>query len=213
MANARVQYQEKLDELRNDVVRMGNDAIQMVRIAVDGALEGDRALAESVMAADDAIDSQETTIFTKTVLIVLQESPVASDLRMLVSTMGTVGEIEKAADDAVKLARRSTKLAQGFPSEMKRALMEMGEQARRQFSLALRLYADYDADLADEIIQGDKKVDSAYKKARNAVYELIKDAPENTDSLVRTIEVFHALEHVADHAVEIARRMRILYEI
>ena len=140
---ARIHFQEKLNEIRNEVVRMGTDALEMVRMAVEATLSNDMQLCESVITADDSVDSLERSIYTKTVVIVMQESPVANDLRMLVATLGVVSEIEKAADDAVKLARRARKLQHAFPSEMRRALMELGEVARVQFSSSLRLYADY----------------------------------------------------------------------
>jgi phosphate transport system protein len=207
---ARIHFQEKLDEIRNEVVRMGTDALEMVRMAVEATLTSDMQLCETVITADDSVDSLERSIYTKTVIIVMQESPVANDLRMLVATLGVVSEIEKAADDAVKLARRARKLQHAFPSEMRRALMELGEIARRQFSSALRLYADYDRELANEIIQADELVDRLYSKAREDLLGLLEQNRDASEDLVRSIDAFHALEHVADHATEIARRLRLV---
>jgi phosphate uptake regulator len=94
---------------------------------------------------------------------------------------------------------------------MRVALLELGEAARRSFNSSIRLYSDYSADLANEIVSGDKQIDTAYSQARNKVFELIQQNPEATEHLVRTIEAFHALEHVADHAVAIAVRLKMLY--
>ena len=142
----------------------------------------------------------------------MQESPVAADLRFLVSTLGVVSEIEKVGDDAVKLARRATKLSGQFPPEMRVALLELGEAARRSFNSSIRLFSDYSTELSVEIVRGDKEIDTAYSQARNKVFNLIQQNPEATEHLVRTIEAFHALEHVADHAVAIAVRLRMVYE-
>lgn len=191
---------------------MGADACEMVRHAVEATLNGDAELAARVVATDDRVDEYERNAVNKTVMAVMQESPVAKDLRFLVSTLGVVGEIEKVGDDAVKLARRATKLSGHFPAEMRVALLDLGEQSRRLFSSSIRLYADYSPALANEIVDGDKEVDTAYSRARDAVFQLIRKDPASTESLVRTIECFHALEHVADHAVAIAVRMRMLYQ-
>jgi phosphate transport system protein len=207
---ARIHFQEKLNEIRNEVVRMGTDALEMVRMAVEATLTSDMQLCESVITADDSVDALERSIYTKTVVIVMQESPVANDLRMLVATLGVVSEIEKAADDAVKLARRARKLQHAFPSEMRRSLMELGEVARRQFSSSLRLYADYNRDLANEIIAADENVDRLYTKAREDLLGLLEQNRDASEDLVRSIDAFHALEHVADHATEIARRLRLV---
>jgi len=210
---ARVHFQEKLDEIRTDVVRMGNETLDMIRTAVEATLSGDGQLAELVVAQDDSIDAQERAIFIKSVVAVMQEAPVANDLRLLVATMGTVTEIEKAADHAVKMCRRLAKLQGAFPSELKVALQDLGEQARRQFSAAIRLYTSYDRTLANEIISGDREVDSSYSQARHRVYQLLQETPEAAATHMRTIQIFHSLEHVADQAVEIVRRLRMLYDL
>ncbi len=208
----RQQFSQVLDEIRRDIVRMGGRVNDLVKLAIDAALGGDLDLAQRVIADDDEIDAYEQDIHRRTVLTVLQEAPVAADYRFLVSALGVVGEVEKAADDAVKLARRVKKLSGNFPTELKVALVELGEESRRMFAASIRLFTEYSPELADEIIANDKEVDTRYSKARNRVIEMIRENPENSESLVRTIDSFHALEHVADHAVEIARRMKMLYE-
>ncbi|MBC8066512.1 MAG: phosphate signaling complex protein PhoU [Chlorobia bacterium] len=208
----RQQFSQVLDEIRHDVVRMGTRANELVKHATEAALNGDLELAEQVIRNDDEIDLYEEVIHKRAVLTVMQEAPVAADFRFLVSAMGVVGEIEKAADDAVKLARRATKLSGQFPAELRVALVELGEESRKMFNAALRLFAEYSPELALEIISADKEVDTRYTTARNRVIDMIRENPENSENLVRTIDSFHALEHIADHAVEIARRMRMLYE-
>lgn len=191
---------------------MGTEAAEMTRMAVDAVIAGDASLAHEVIRMDDLVDNLERQALLAAVGTVMQEAPVAADLRFLISTIGIIGEIEKAGDDAVKLARRATKLTGVFPSEMKVALSELGELSRRSFTSSLRLYADYSNELAEEIIHLDMEVDQTYARARNRVFELIKQDPASTEHLVRTIDAFHALEHVADHAVAIAQRMKILHD-
>ncbi len=198
--------------IQSDILRMGGIASDMVRLASEAVLNGDVTLAKAVIDMDDLVDDLEKETIQMTVLAVGMEAPVASDLRILVSTLGVIGEIEKVADDAVKLARRATKLSGHFPSEMKLALNQLGEEARKVFAAALRLYSEYDPELAQAIVDADEGIDSQYSTARNRVFDLIRANPDDTEHLVRTIEAFHALEHVADHSVEIATRLRIHFE-
>jgi phosphate transport system protein len=207
----RQHFTEILDSIRNDVVRMGSRSMELVKQATDAALNGDLEQAQAVIQADDEIDQYEQELYRRTFLTVMQENPVAADFRFLVSTLGVVGEIEKAADDAVKLARRARKLKGLFPPELRVALLELGEESRRMFAASLRLFAEYTSELAQEIIDSDEEIDTRYSVARQRVLEMIPDNPEQSEALVRTIDCFHALEHVADHAVEIAQRMRMLY--
>jgi phosphate transport system protein len=200
-----------LEAIRTDIVRMGTRANELVKMAADAALNGDLDLAQSVIDSDDEVDQYEQDIYRRTFLTVMQENPVAADYRFLVSALGVVGEIEKAADDAVKLARRARKLKGKFPSEMRVALLELGEESRRMFAASLRLFAEYTPALAQKIIENDETIDTRYTIARERVLEMIRENPEDSEALVRTIDSFHALEHVADHAVEIAKRMRMMY--
>lgn len=205
-------YDERLDAIRTAVVHMGNVASEMTQNAIESVLSGDLELAEKVVEADDIVDQIEQTTLIETCILIMQEAPVASELRMLTSTLGVVGEIEKVADDAVKLARRSTKLQGHFPGEMRLALTELSKNARQCFVNALRLYTEYSPELAAQVIHSDNEIDKAYSIARDRVFEIIKSNPDETAHLVRTIEVFHGLEHVADRAVAIAKRLKIHYE-
>ncbi len=190
---------------------MGNVTSEMVRLGVEAILSGDVALARHVMDMDDEVDALEKATIQKIVVAVALEAPVASDVRLLTSSLGVVGELEQCADDAVKLSRRATKLVGHFPGEMKLALEQMGIEARKSLNLALKLYMEFDDDLADSIILQDNIVDTAYVNARNRVFELIQADPAETSNLVRVIEAFHALEHVADHSAEIASRLKLYH--
>jgi phosphate transport system protein len=203
-------YRNAFEEILQAVVRMGAAVNNLVRMSTEAALTGDLGQIDAVISGDDEVDAYEQEIFKKTVAMVLKETPVAQEYRALVATLGVVGEIERAADDAVKLARRAKKLRGQFPAEMRVPLMELGEEARRVFSGALRLYTEYSSDLADEIIAADEEIDTRYTAARARVIDMIRANPENSEHLVRTIDAFHALEHVADHGVEIARRLKML---
>ncbi|MBS1726295.1 MAG: phosphate signaling complex protein PhoU [Armatimonadetes bacterium] len=208
----RIHYEERLLDIRSHVIAMGNQAHEMVRKASESVITSNPGLANEVIREDDAVDIAERKTIMEAITFVVQESPVASDLRFLVSTLGVVGEIEEVADDAVKLARRSLKLGTNFPATMKKQLNELSEVSRLQFMSALRLYSEFDPDLARSIVDRDNEVDSAYSRARDQLLEMFKEDANNAGGLVRTIEVFHALEHVSDHAVSIAKRMQMIDE-
>ncbi len=208
MPALRQHYVERLEEIRSETIRMGAMAGDMVRMAVDAAIVDDAELATSVLAMDDDVDRLEEAIRRKTMLMVMQEAPVANDFKSMMATLAIIAEIEKTGDDAVKLARRSARLAGSFPGELKNALMEMGKNARQQYANSLKLYDHYTTEAAKEIVDGDVEIDNAFKAARERIVTMIQQNPAQADILLRCASVFHALEHVADHAVEIARRMQ-----
>lgn len=205
-------YDERIDQIRSEIVRMGNLANEMIELAVEAAHTGNAELANEVIERDDQIDYIEEEVIRNTVLTVMQEAPVANDLRMLTSTLGVIGEIEKVADDAVKLARRSGLIGERFPGEMRAALVDIGVNARKAVASSIRLYTAYSSDLATSIISFDEEIDAQYSVACQRVVGLIEENPSETERYLKTIEIFHALEHIADRAVAIAKRLRVHYE-
>lgn len=207
----RPQYDEQLAELQAMVLRMGNVALEMVKLAGEAAATGNLEIAERVLLMDDEVDQLQDEIVAAAMATVMRETPVANDLKRLTGTIGIVGEIEKVGDDAVKLARRSAKLAGVFPVELRGPFAEMNERARQLFSTALHLYAEYSDDVAKQIIDSDEAIDARYQEVRNLAKGLIRSNPDAVSGMLRMIDAFHALEHVADHAVEIASRLRLHY--
>ncbi|MBL8087406.1 MAG: hypothetical protein JNM85_04950 [Chthonomonas sp.] len=205
-------YDNRIEQIRSEVVRMANVSSEMIELAVEAASSGNASRAEEVIARDDQVDFLEEEVIRNTVLLVMQEMPVAGDLRILTSTLGVIGEIEKVADDAVKLARRAKTVEGKFPGEMRAALIDMGVAARRALASAIRLYTQYEPELAAEVIDGDEEIDTMYAVACHRLVELIQAKPAETDDYLATMEIFHALEHISDRSVAIAKRMRVHYE-
>jgi len=207
----RVRYDTALREIEADVIHMGNIVLDMIQLAVKAAVEDDHEFARKVVSMDDEVDRLEHALSEKTILTIFKESPVAHDFLFLTSTLGILGEIEQAGDDAAKLARRAGKLQVDFPDELKSLLQEMELQTRAIFSGALRLVCNYSRDEADRLVLSDDVVDLTYKTSRNKVMELVKSHPEDVRQLFRCTEIFHALEHISDHATDIAKRLRLFY--
>lgn len=205
-------FDEQLESLRSQVVRMGDVTSEMISLSVEAAASGNQGISQRVVSMDDEVDKLEQRVILETVDMVMRESPVASDLRVLTSTLGVIGEIEKIADDAVKLARRSERLGRPVQGEFKTALAELSSLARNVLASAIRLYVSYDPTLAEEVIESDEIIDKRYAVARHRVIELIKSNPDATAEYLSTMEILHALEHIADRSVAIAKRLQLHYE-
>ncbi len=202
-------FDDQLAEIQQHIVQMGQCVEEMIRKACTAIVTSDIELAKQVIEQDDVVDQLENETVNLVIRILMRQAPVASDLRWLTATFGVVTEIEQAADDAVKLSRRLVKLSGQFPIELKVELSELGELTRLCFARALKLCVEYSDELAETIIDADQEIDLRYKNARTKVTEMVQAHPERTRDFIRVIASFHALEHIADHAVEIAKRLRV----
>lgn len=205
-------FDERIDQIRSHIVRMANLANEMIDLSVEATLTGRPELLERVIRQDDEVDLLEGEILRETVTLVMREAPVANDLRVLAATLGVIGDIEKIADDAEKIARRAKRIHLNIPGEMRTALMDMGVSARTAVSAAVRLYNDYSPELMREIVQMDEQVDQQFAVARHRLVQLIQENPADAERYFETIGMFHALEHVVDRALAIAKRLRLHFE-
>jgi len=208
----RENFDDSLARIRQAVLGMGGQVAEMIRLACDAACQSNPELTQRVVDLDNRVDELENEIVESVVVATMRHQPVAGDLRFLAATLGVVGEIEKAGDDAVKLARRAQKLTGQFPAELKLDLASQGELTRVAFTKAMKLYIEYSDELCDEVIQFDQEIDDAFKQARGVVLDLLQRDATNARHMIRTIDAFHSLEHAADHAVEIAKRLRKHYQ-
>lgn len=205
---SRESLDESLNEIKKSVVQMGELVSEMIRLGCDAACQGNPDLALRVVAMDERVDRHEDETLRAIVVTTMRMAPVAHDLQFLIATINILSEIEEAGDDAAKLAGRAAKVTSQFPSELKSLLAEMGEDVRVLFGQTLRLYLNYSPEEADEIIVSDDRIDQKFKDARTDLFDRIQADPEAVRSMMRSIGLFHALEHVADHAVEMARRLK-----
>lgn len=206
--STRASFDAQMAEIRKAVLQMGDTVVDMIRLACDAVCQSDVKLANKVVELDDLVDNLESETVQVAIVTLMRQAPVATDLLELTAVFGILTEIEQAGDDTVKLARRTIKLTGQFPAELKVDMSELGERTRQIFAGALRLFMDFSPDLAAETIAADKEIDQMYKQARNRVISMIQTYPDRARSFVRVIDTFHALEHVADHAVEIAKRLQ-----
>lgn len=204
----RRELDEKLDEIRTLLISMADQVCSMVLDGVEGAVSDDLAMLERVVEADPRIDELEDRIMKEVFELMVMQSPVSEDARLLMGTLSIVGELEQAGDDAVKLARRASKMRGKFREDLLAPLGALAESSVQMMSDAMALYSQYDDAKAEEIIEGDSLIDTAYKRARRHILEVADAEGPLSRDMFRTIEIFHALEHFADHGVEIAKRLR-----
>jgi phosphate transport system protein len=202
---------QELEIVRRHVERMLECCDQMLSIAVEDALDEDTSRVQEVFDLDDEVDVLELEAMNSVVVTIMKRQPVSQDLMFLTSTLAIIGEVEKAGDHACNLAKRARKVAGIFPEELRSELRDLAKTVRGMLKKSVHVYLDYSEDNAMQVIAADEEIDATYKSARKQVAAHIEEQPEYTKKLLRCIEVFHALEHVADRAVDIAKHMRRLH--
>lgn len=172
-------------------------------------LTGDRDLAETVIAADDDIDDMLVSLTERCYDLLGRQNPMASDLRLVVSVIRILGDLERTGDlclRIVKLAPEHHLLSHN--GETFGILREMAIEARGLFRTALRAWSTRDLRLAKTLEERDDAMDSHNTRLMEAIMAM--DGPEAVPRAVTTVLAGRALERIADHSVMIGERLRYM---
>ena len=200
-------YHEALDELAEDLVDMTHLAASAMTRATTALLDADVRLADSVITADAEIDALREALDLKSFDVIALQQPVATDLRVVVTSMRMSSDIERMGD----LARHVAKVARlrypdsAVPAELRGTFREMGQVAERIVEKAGSVIAARDVDAARELARDDDAMDELHRQLFERVTD--PDWPYGTEAAVDITLLGRYYERFADHAVSIAERV------
>ena len=200
-------YHEELEGITKSLVDLANLVGSAVGRATTALLDADLQLAEGVIAGDVVIDDLYHEIEERAFDLFARQQPVATDLRILVTSLRMVADIERAGDLALhvaKVARRRYPVS-AIPSELKSTILEMGQVAQRIMSKAADVIAQRDVDLAYELEQDDDQMDDLHRKLFSVI--LAEKWVGGIESAIDVTLIGRYYERFADHAVSVARRV------
>jgi phosphate transport system protein len=204
-------YRESLDDLRSDVLAMGDRVIDQLDKSLQCAETHDESLARAVIDGDEEINETYLRLEDRCVDLFALQQPVAGDLRFVTASFKIITDLERIGDLATNLARYALSGSSTVISEER--IQTIGETASDQVRRAVDAYADADSAACRAIAERDDEVDTLCQNASEAVVrELIAGEPDRWDAerllddVSRLLLTIRDLERVGDHAVNIAAR-------
>ncbi len=209
MTDTRRSFHTQLEEIRDDIVRLGAFVVEALPNATESLLTSDLELAESVIAADADLDARSLLLEEKCYAALALQSPVAVDLRAVVSAVRMVAEIERSGDLAVNICKAARRI---YPHELDPRLRglinNMSERAQQELRFAMDAYADDDATLAGAIDDMDDLLDRTHNEFIQAIFESHGAGRLDLQVAVQLALVARFYERIGDHAVNIGLRVR-----
>lgn len=197
-------FDEALGTLRNNVLLMSSLTERSLDRALSGLLQRDDELCTTAIADDEEIDQLEKQVDKDGVDLLLRFQPVASDLRRVVSAMKLSGNLERIADQAVKIARKARKLNQ-HPALPEAEFVEpMKKHAMTMFKDSVDAYIREDVELAMTLKARDKTLDEMNASASKALIQRMAEDPDQLRGYLNLMFIARHLERVGDHATNIA---------
>jgi phosphate transport system protein len=201
---AREALDRELRAVKDDVLRMGSLVEQAIRGAIDALVRHDADAALSVIAGDHRINEMQRGIAAAITTAIATQSPVARDLRFLMSLDRVTYELERMGDHASSVAKQARKLAPLPPLKRYVDLPEMGELVARQVHNILRALVEVDEIAARSVAADDDDVDHLYHQIFDELLELMRADPGNVDRATRLLFAAYYTERIGDRVTNIA---------
>ena len=200
-------YHDELDAISRSLVEMANLVGSAMSRATTALLDGDLQLAEQVITADDTIDALYRSTEEKAFDLLARQQPVASDLRVLVTSLRMVADLERMGDLAVHVAKvaRLRYPECAVPDELRENVARMGVVAEEMVQAAGDILARRDLDEALELERQDEEMDLLRRSQFRVL--LNDDWTHGVESAVDVALLGRYYERIADHAVSLARRV------
>ena len=206
----RISFQEELEELEVALRAEGELVLRSLRGAVEAVCAQDDELADEVIAFDDDIDAQYAVVAQGIELLLARQTPVATDLRLVLALLHDNLHLERMGDlctTIAKLTKLSHELAPD--SSLLDGFREMGERAEQMIRVALRSLEERDRIAAESLLELDELIDRANRRVVNRLLEIGHDVQMREWGL-RMILVSRCLERIGDHAVDIGEQTAYL---
>jgi len=206
----REQFQAELDSVSATLVQMAG----LVRVAMDNAttalLTADLPLAEKVIADDSIIDEIQHELDARTINLIARQSPVASDLRTLVTSLRMSADLERMGDLAHHVAKsaRMRYPATAVPPELSLTIEEMGRVCSKIIEKVSIVLEKRDADRALEVEKDDDEIDALHRKIIQTLLD--PNWKHGIETAIDMTLLGRYYERCADHAVSISRRVYFL---
>jgi phosphate transport system protein len=196
-------FSEKLESLRRQLISMGAEVENQIRLAIEALVEADATKARRVIDRDKEIDQMEIKNDEDAIDLLATQQPVAGDLRLLVSSLKINADLERIGDHAVNIAESAERLSRFRPFKPWIDIPHMAEIARGMLKESLDAFVRKDSALALDVCKRDDLLDD---KNKSIIRELLTYMAENPALISASIEIMSVsknLERVGDLATNI----------
>ena len=204
--------ERQIDHLKEMILRVGTLVEEAISRSISAVINRDVALAQRVLASDEAIDRMEVEVEEECLKILALYQPVAADLRFVVAVLKINNDLERMGDLAKNIAKRVAQLENAGPIEMPAEIRTMATQAEEMVRECLQAVVAGDTVLARRIREQDDVVDVERQRARRRILDAIRGNPDRVEALLRDNSITKHIERIADMATNVAEDVIYMVE-
>ena len=199
----RDRFNEQLEELHIELIQMGALCEDAISAAAEALLKNDLPLAEKARAAEREIDQKERDVESRCLKLLLQQQPVAGDLRTISAALKMISDLERIGDQAADIAELAPYAVTADPSEM-RGIADMARTACRMVTDSVDSFVKSDLELARSVCAMDDELDALFEREKREVIGLIAADRAQGELGLDLLMIAKYFERIGDHATNVA---------
>ena len=200
----RSKFDEQLLELNKEMIEMGNKIILSIKNAIEALVARDENMAKAIMESDAEVDHLQKIIEGICFNLLIQQQPVARDLRTVTAAMKMVTDMERIGDHAADISEMTILMGQNSQIDKFEHISQMATETMIMLNHSIEAYVEKNVIKAKEVIEHDDIVDDLFVEAKKDVIELILNSPSEGEGATDILMIAKYFERIGDHATNIA---------
>lgn len=208
------QFDEDLSTLRSHVLQMGGLVETQISAAIEAYSKGEVSSVKHIVETDRKVNDLEIAIDDDCAHLIAKRQPAASDLRLVFGISKIVTDLERAGDEAKKIAKGVRRIYEAgqMPSQYGIGIRHIAEAALTMLRQALDAFARMDTEMAVKVIQADVDVDTEFKSIMRQLITHMMEDPRTITTSIDIIWIARAVERIGDHAKNVAEHVVFIAE-
>ena len=199
----RNKFDSQLEKLNLELITMGALCEDAISASVKGFLDDDDSLCQKAVETEDEINRKERDIESICMKLLLEQQPVARDLRVISSALKMISDMERIGDQAYDIAEIA-KFIKNSNVKSKIHIKDMATAATKMVTDSVDSFVKKDVKLARAVMVYDDKVDNLFNCVKDELVQLITEDKANGEFCIDLLMIAKYLERIGDHAVNIA---------
>ena len=200
----RTRFEFQLNQLNSELILMGALCEDAISCAVKYLIENDHKMKENVAEAEEQINRKMRDIEGLCMRLLIQQQPVATDLRVISSALKMISDMERIGDQAFDISEIAEYVSSSGMNS-KTHISDMAEAASRMVTNCVESFVKKDVEAARAVVKMDDEVDDLFIQLKNELIEAIRSNKEDAEALVDLLMIAKYFERIGDHAVNIAQ--------
>ena len=200
----RNRFDRQLSTLNDELIEMGSMIEKSIETAIKALVNQDVDLARHAIEADEEIDRQERIIEDLCLKLLLQQQPVAKDLRLISSALKMITDMERIGDPASDISEITIALADQPYIKKLEHIQQMAKETMIMLVGSIEAFVDKDLEKANEVIKRDDVVDDLFDKVKKELIQMIHENADKGEQAADLLMVAKYMERIGDHATNIS---------